>query len=202
MLVAAVDHDPRLAARALCDQHVRKLILESVQILDSGSRHLAALRGVEHVPVVKVPRSQVNNPICKLAMYCDEWWWIFSHACSLMDEFSYRFLKRHAWDHQDLLSHLARRRSRLLEVRSGSDQPLFRVTDGRGLDFPLREAVPLMREVYADTKLTFAGRAGRRETPATWTLRGPPRWLIDAARLRGLHLVTAGRSGHSVRFSN
>ena len=198
MLVAVVDECPAAAARALNDAHVRKLILESAQILDSGSLHKARALDVGHAPVVRVPRSQINNPICRLARHDDEWTWIAEHLNALLREYEARYWRRHAYAERDVPARLRDARP-AGEYRSDRAEPLFRLTDGAGRDLPLSEVVEPMRSLYAETKLRFPARCGGAR-PATWTRRHPPDWLARLASERGFSLVTRGGGGHTYQF--
>jgi len=84
MQIFAVDNDPKLAARALCDRHVVKMILESYMLLelafgfsDNNWKHHPAAKWVKRSP--------------------DNIAWLFEHGKELCAEYTRRYGKIHSW---------------------------------------------------------------------------------------------------------
>lgn len=197
MLVAAVDFVPNLAARALSDQHVQKLILESAQVLDAAIERVARREGVQRQRVVKWPDNMLNHP-CVIAHEGKvSWYWLSCHLYYLLVEFRHRRGVRHAYADPDkaLLTQLLCSRKNVPDVEThlGSPELLWLFCPGGEPLWQVgAEAISFHRAYYANTKLHFPTE------PARWTLRTPPGWLIDAATARGYSLQPAGP--HSYYF--
>lgn len=111
MNIFYVDEDPVKAAQALVDKHVVKMILESAQLLSTAHR---MLDGIEYVGRSKTGRKKkswvlrdqrelvlyqathVNHPS---AVWCrqsvENYLWLVEHFFALLDEYTYRYGKRH-----------------------------------------------------------------------------------------------------------
>jgi len=98
MNIFAVDNSPIVAARSLCDEHVRKMIVESSQMLSLAY-------SLERLAEEDCPRTQKgtarkhthrNHPCSKwtLTSMCN-WQWLLDHVGALCGEFEYRFDKVH-----------------------------------------------------------------------------------------------------------
>lgn len=90
MNVFLLHENPDKAAKALCDQHVNKMCLEAVQILNTGLHHAGlsnhAFYGATHK----------NHPWCKFAAKSfDHFNFVVRHAQALGREFLRRYDKRH-----------------------------------------------------------------------------------------------------------
>jgi hypothetical protein len=89
MNIFYVDRNPSVAARSLGDQHVLKMILESAQLLDTA----------HPVSIVRRPASVFNNPAAQWARSSKvHYQWLYSHFVALLDEYSHRFNKAHAYE--------------------------------------------------------------------------------------------------------
>lgn len=95
MNIFAVDHDPILAAQALCNAHVTKMVLESAQLLCTTHHVLAT----PQLPDYFYRATHKNHPCAiftrnSLANYK----WVARHGLALCEEFTYRSAtnKRHA----------------------------------------------------------------------------------------------------------
>lgn len=92
MNIFAVDEDPRKAARALCDNHVHKMVLEGAQVLCAA----ADLAGIEGMPYRTVSR---GHPCVRWAgASLDNWEWLCAHAHELGLEYVRRRGKSHKAD--------------------------------------------------------------------------------------------------------
>ena len=92
MQIFIIDEVPELAATMLCDAHLRKMCLETAQILSSVLylKHLEPLSGMPkpyniHHPVI----TAVDNS-CKIN-------WLLRHNLSLHEEYCRRFGRMHAY---------------------------------------------------------------------------------------------------------
>lgn len=90
MNVFMVDQCPVEAARALCDKHVVKMVLESAQLISSA---LDAL-GVRFEGQYKTTHK--NHP-CSVACRADPKYlgWVFDHGIALAKEYTHRYGKTH-----------------------------------------------------------------------------------------------------------
>ena len=114
MNIFALDKNPYTAARYLCDKHVVKMLLESVQILVSGLRQ-------HDCPIDKLPKNKMGNPYGKgyphhpstrWAMQTDlNFDWLTMHAIGISEQYTLRYKKVHAcyWPlHHIIHEHLCR----------------------------------------------------------------------------------------------
>ena len=113
MNIFYIDEDPVQAARWMVDKHVVKMILESAQLLSTAHRVIDGMETVVVNPETKrkikrwiLPDSResilyksthVNHPS---AVWCREsvqnYIWLSDHLMALLDEYTYRYEKRHA----------------------------------------------------------------------------------------------------------
>ena len=107
MNIFLVDKDPVVAAQALPDAHIRKMPIETVQMLVSGlARHdithdVLTKAGTVHKGGYK------NHPSTR---WCGDtrsnWLWLLAHGFALCDEFEHRYGKQHfAATQMDTLTH-------------------------------------------------------------------------------------------------
>ena len=88
MNVFVVDEDPCLAARALGDRHVVKMVLESAQIMCTVASRLGH--------VVPYRPTHVNHPCVVWAREsAGNWRWLVAHARALAVEYEFRYGRRH-----------------------------------------------------------------------------------------------------------
>ena len=114
MNIFMVDEDPRIAAQAMVDRHVVKMILESGQLLSTAHR---LLDGKETMAKSKTGRNvkryvlpderepilygatHINHPS---AIWCrtsiENYSWLHHHMMALLEEYSYRYGKVHKCD--------------------------------------------------------------------------------------------------------
>lgn len=90
MNIFYVDEDARAAARALCDRHVIKMVLETAQIMSTVCHKW----GVHGVPY---RATHVNHPSVLWAGASSQHYdWMFRHGAELSVEFTRRYRKAHA----------------------------------------------------------------------------------------------------------
>lgn len=92
MNIFVVDQDPTIAAQSLCDKHIPKMLLESVQLLCATYHTNGPL-------VLQVPYkvSYRNHPCTKwVRVSKDNFRWLTQHAKAIASEFNLRFHKMHA----------------------------------------------------------------------------------------------------------
>lgn len=93
MNIFVLDSDPAKAAEMLCDSHVRKMCLETAQILSGVMlrRNMELLEGM--------PKPQnVNHPVIVAADNDNAINWVLDYNIALLDEFQHRFNKKHKYD--------------------------------------------------------------------------------------------------------
>jgi len=86
MNIFAVNENPKIAARELCDKHVVKMILESAQMLcapfESGT--------------APYKRTHYNHPCTKwIRESVENYEWLLTHAYGLCEEYFWRYGKVH-----------------------------------------------------------------------------------------------------------
>lgn len=90
MNIFAVDNDPVVAAKSLCDRHVVKMTLETAQILCTVARKL----GHSNVPYKS---THANHPsVVWVSKTYENWKWAVEHGLALADEYQHRYGKEHA----------------------------------------------------------------------------------------------------------
>lgn len=98
MNIFAVHNDPYKAAFDLCDAHVRKMIIESAQML-------ANAYPIERLSQPDCPKTQkgksrrhsyLHHPCSKWVLKSyNNWLWLLHHAQGLCDEYQRRYNKEH-----------------------------------------------------------------------------------------------------------
>lgn len=178
-----IDANPAHAATALYDLHVNKMILETAQILDGGTRPAMhdLQPGLDH-DIVKIPTTHRDNPVIRSAGDPTVWDWAYSHFTSLLREFHRRHGHPHSYARPALLSAFNERRATVdgLMTRRGfylAVPDRFLPESGKWTT-DLALCVAVYRQAYAATKL-FVGKQHR---PAVWTKTVPPMWLSKIAR--------------------
>lgn len=169
---------PGAAASALCDQHVNKMILETAQILDGGTRPiLANIYPGSDLEIVKIPKSHRDNRVIHSVSCPVVHRWARRLYVCLLTEFECRYDHPHSYS-----KHLSALIDRANKVEPGLK------TRGYVLAMPDRYkastakyvttslAVDSYRAYYAGEKTTY-GKTGK---PATWRGILPPQWLITA----------------------
>lgn len=203
-----VDERPGHAASMLCDQHVPKMILETAQILDGGTRHYLTNLNPTGGPydLVKIPKTQLDNPVIRSAKHRNVYEWALCHLSGLLTVFHLRWGHPHQYDKDGLLDVLT---ARYGAVRSHmTDGPYYLATDGAFL--PVADGQPtrytndldvatrVHRLNYARHKLTY----GRKGKPVTWRKPScPPGWLISLAYQEGYEVVNTDFSTHFEKVS-
>ncbi|MFT5115143.1 MAG: hypothetical protein ACI8P9_004487 [Parasphingorhabdus sp.] len=150
-----LDHDIERCAQYHCDQHVVKMILESVQIL------CTSLNKME----LKTPyRSTHNNHPCVLWVgdSYDNFLWLKDLTLFLNDEYLHRFEKQNNHRSIDVLESISGYRYR----RRGLT-PFAQAMPG---EYKIAgDPVAAYRRFYIAEKLSFA----------RWTRRDKPEWIVD-----------------------
>lgn len=94
MNIFVLDPDPEKAASMLCDCHVRKMCLETAQIL-SG---VMIRRGIELREGMPKPQN-INHPVIMAADNPESMIWLPIYNDYLLYEYRFRFGKDHAYYH-------------------------------------------------------------------------------------------------------
>ena len=172
MNIFVVETDPVEAAQALCDKHVPKMTVESVQMLVSALRRHGATDDDVPLTAKGTPHrgGYANHPSTRwVGESISNFNWLFEHAYALCEEFSFRFNKEHACLKQ--LDKIVDS-SHLLPDGELTDIALA-VGDAfhERLGFkqaPIDEAVDIYREFYIIDKESFAVWSKGRPAPAWW----------------------------------
>lgn len=171
MNIFVLDTNPHLAAEAICDQHLNKMILESTQMICTALHTLLPGRwnGNLYKPV------QPNHP-------CNKWLieskanidWLYSHAITLNNERKWRFPSRVEHGCLPVLEEAIE----ILDNEFPDDQqqtPFVYVgTYVAYTPTTPERVVQAYREYYRDKSIGWSD-AGKR--PMVWTLRSTPKWM-------------------------
>ena len=173
MNIFVVNTDPEKAARELCDKHVPKMTLESVQMLVSALRRHGATDNDVPLTSKGTPHKggYSNHPSTVWAgESLDNFNWLLDHAVALADEYTYRFGKEHACERQ--LYHVDEMKSFI---------PKGKLTDialcvGEKLQnkygfthAPIDTATEVYIEFYLEDKASFAKWDKGRSAPNWWS---------------------------------
>jgi hypothetical protein len=94
MNIFYVDKSPQLAAQALCDKHVVKMILETAQLLSSNIPE--TLRDTLPKPLVFYKKTHYNHPCTIWTRTSEENFnWVIAHGLALAGEYQFRYGKIH-----------------------------------------------------------------------------------------------------------
>ena len=155
MNIFVLDQDIERCAHYHCDQHVVKMILESVQILCTALNK----KGI----VTPYKSTHVNHPcVLWVEESFDNFLWLKDLALLLNDEYRYRFDKQE--DHRsisvlrEISIYRYARRGLMPFAQAMPDE--YKIPD---------DAVSAYRHFYIAEKLRFA----------RWTRRDRPRWLPE-----------------------
>lgn len=172
MNIFVVEENPEDSAVALCDKHVPKMTVESVQMLVSSLRRHGA--GDADMPLTAkgTPHKggYANHPSTRWAGESREnYMWLFNHAVSLASEFEYRFGKKHACEAQ--LNFLEGMEILIPDI----GQTPVALCVGEELQstygathLPMSEATKVYREFYNHDKREFAKWEKGRIAPSWW----------------------------------
>lgn len=165
MNIFFLDRDPRRAARMLCDKHVPKMLLESVQILCTVS-FLRGKPAPYRATHTKHPCVQWANETRK------NWEWLWNHADAIDDEYRLRFDKEHK-SYQTLVWCYAYGNKPLIDHMTAPAQamPTQYTLCGEGIRSAVDDAVKAYRAYYKGEKAKFAKWERGTPAPEWWTAR-------------------------------
>lgn len=178
MNIFAVDEDPVVSAQSLVDKHVRKMILESCQILSTahrvldGDMYIGKTRTGRNVKRWRLPDARettlysathVNHPSTKWAMHCDQnYMWLYEHLKALCEEYTYRYEKVHKTDATGLVNALIVLPN---NIRYGDMTPVTPAMDDKYI----------VSDSFVDNYRNYY-KVGKKHLHA-WKKRNPPDWL-------------------------
>lgn len=171
--------NPTIAAEFCCDAHVRKMVVESTQML----ANVYHLDNAKHAPPPKADgkpyaKSHWNHP-CAIWARADfkQWDWLRMHAYGLATEFKIRFGNEHAcWK---ALTYMTAHIPTPWMPNRHFECPPLAMPD---------EFTPNRYAGMSKLAVTPIGayrryiREGKKHLH-TWTTRNPPLWLIDNERV-------------------
>jgi hypothetical protein len=89
MNIFYINADPQIAAQQLCDDHIRKMQIESAQMLCTTFHHY----GID----APYKKAHYNHPSTKwVRESCTHVQWLLEHALEVCNEFVIRYGKKHA----------------------------------------------------------------------------------------------------------
>jgi hypothetical protein len=159
MNIFVLDKNIKLCAEYHCDQHVVKMILESVQILCTALNK----KGFE----TPYKSTHLKHPCVLWVEYSySNFVWLSALAKALNDEYRYRFNKTHDHKSMDVLQEI--------ETMQFKDLGLTEFAQAMPVEFKVSgDAISAYRNFYRGDKLRFA----------KWTKRPMPEWISDPSQL-------------------
>ena len=173
MNIFILHKDPKQNVKLYCDQHVRKMILETAQLLSFAHYHHHSRAKKEKI--YKDSKSHTNHPC---ALWVRESWANYDYLCklgmALCKEYTYRWGKIHKTE--TVLKYL----SKIRPVLPLTSLTPFNLCMPKEYHFiskienktVFRDAIKSYRRYYKAEKQTF------KNGPATWTKRNKPEFLI------------------------
>jgi hypothetical protein len=184
MNIFVVDRNPCLAAQMLCDQHVVKMITESVQmlstchrVLDSGKRKVPRYHLDDDREDILYHAVHFNHP-CNIWLR-ESWYhynWLKEHTRHLCIEYRNRFKRTHACE--SIVTYLNG------YGKSPRNFPKYGMV-GMRLDYNFKNMnfVQAMPDEYKHDDPVRAYRnfyIGSKSKFARWKYTTPPKWYTDA----------------------
>lgn len=175
MNVFVLHEEADRAASALADKHVNKMVLEAVQIANTGL-HLA---GVSELAFYQ--KTHKNHPWCEFAAKSfDHFQFVRAHAHAIGREFHHRYGSWHTshqkseseWTHDDL-SEIEQTLGRVDSEQVWSDIPQCMPETYQDAD-----PVDAYRAYYHNDKLPSSWFFYKKADPPDWFIQGTPleRW--------------------------
>lgn len=154
MNIFVLDLDPAKAAQSLCDKHVGKMLLESVQIMSTvlgGGEGLYKPTHINHPCVLWTSKSRTN------------FYWLSLHADALAAEYQFRYGKAHKSE-EVLINILSRPWN--VDWACGGSTPFAQCMPEQ---YKGRSAMLAYRRYYWAEKQRFARWEKGRPAPRWWT---------------------------------
>lgn len=164
MNIFATDPSPKLSARALDDQRLVKMVLETAQILCGG----LYLRGVPTLALPYKPTHLGHPAVLWAAMTEENLRWVYRHGWRLSEEYSNRYNKVHKSG--EVIEYL-RQYCPSPEIKPRRPQTFYNGARHKslGLDYthlPVHEAY----------RAYLVKRWSMQTRPPRWTNSSPPDW--------------------------
>lgn len=169
MNIFYVDRNPFMAAQALHDKHVVKMVLETAQLLSTAHHVHGNPHRLGRASLLKP--THVNHPS---AVWCRDRWenydWLVRHGLALAEEYEHRYGRVHVYN--DLLITMA---------------TCYPVLDNLSFVAPPQcmpdkykqiSTVEAYRAYYRGEKLTYT--RGMKTYKNRWTNREKPAWLTTS----------------------
>lgn len=171
MNIFFVDEKPEVAARALCDAHVRKMIIETAQMLSTAHRIKLA-----DVPQLINPNlyksTHVNHPSSKWVRENHvNYEWAFFHWYELCKEYNFRYGKTHA-TYKKLGTILYRAPFDASDILTGDKRRITPIPLCMPDEYKTDNPVESYRAYYRSKQHTM-------KIPMKWTGRNKPEWFDD-----------------------
>ena len=172
MNIFVLDSSPIKSAQYMCDKHIPKMAVETVQMLVSALRRHNASDNDVPLTLAGTPHKggYRNHPATVWAgESSSNFEWLLEHGFALCDEFKFRFGKQHSCE--DQLNHIQRN---FYRIPKG---PMTDVALCVGVEIqgtvgathaPIETAVDVYRQFYIVDKMRFAKWERGRECPYWW----------------------------------
>lgn len=164
MNIFVLDQDPKLAAQAMCDKHIPKMVVESLQMMGSALRRHGATDD-------QMPLSEAGKPI--KGGYknhpCTRWvgdsrvnfLWLAEHGLELCSEYTLRYGKIHKCQHK--IEHMIEMCGM---VPAGT---LTTFAQAMPDEYRSIDTVHAYRTYYNNDKAYFAKWEKGRQAPSWWS---------------------------------
>lgn len=177
MNIFYLHNDPKTCAQQHVDKHVVKMILEYAQLLSTAHRILDGTlstrlsksgRKQKHYSLddsrdsVLYSATHANHPSAKWARHGEQnYRWLFTLWCELLDEYTYRYGKQHASSR--LMSALARP-PKNIDMEEKFSPPWRAMPD----EFKVDDTMQSYRNYYL----------GAKSNMFSWKKRNQPDWIV------------------------
>lgn len=156
MNIFYVDKNPEKAAKALCDKHIVKMVLESAQMMCAPFEKGSA----------PYRRTHFNHPSTKWARKSKEHYtWLATHAMALCLEYTRRYGRVHK--SQAVITWCVENMDKLNFPTEGFEQP----PQAMPFEYQSNNSVLSYRKYYQGEKKRIAKWKNRRKPPAWWFKR-------------------------------
>lgn len=166
MNIFAIDKNPTIAAQALDDKRVVKMILESTQTLCTTLN----LKGIK----TPYKSTHINHPVCLWVRSSEHnFYWLWYYTQELLNIYAKTYGRIHKCD--DILLSLLKPASDIIKIANIKNHTLFAncaANDSKNISY---KHIKDPTEAY---KHYLIDRWNTDLRPPTWKVRKPPYWAI------------------------
>lgn len=156
MNIFVLDRDPIKAAQYLCNKHITKMLLESIQML--------SFPYPDYIQKPYKGQSHYNHPCSQWARKCENnFEWLLQHTQAISDEYAHRYNRVHNWTW--IVDWFADSYAILNLPRFNNITPFHLSMPDQ---YKTSDPIESYRNYYVGDKSKFA----------KWKIRQPPDWYI------------------------